>query len=202
MGDPRKLRKQYSSPKKMWTLARIDEEKELTNEYGLRNKREIWKARAILSKILRQAKKIIAQRTAQTEKEKDQLLAKLKSLSLIPADGDINSVLNVKLKDLLGRRLQTIVFKKNLANTINQARQFVVHRHINIKDNNITVPSYLVRTDEEAHVSFKPVSSLAKADHPERVMAAKEKKVKKVIKRVPHGERRTGRESAGKQKRR
>ncbi|MFH1181639.1 MAG: 30S ribosomal protein S4 [Candidatus Woesearchaeota archaeon] len=199
MGDPRKLRKQYSSPKKMWTTSRIDEEKELTNEYGLRNKREIWKARAILSKILRQAKQIIARRTAQSEKEKDQLLAKLKSLSLIPADGDINAVLNVKLKDLLGRRLQTIVFKKNLANTINQARQFVSHRHINIGSKNITVPSYLVRKDEEEHVSFKPVSALAKADHPER--AVKEKKEKKV-KKVPHGERRTFREAAGKQKRR
>jgi small subunit ribosomal protein S4 len=198
MGDPRKLRKQYSSPKKMWTLSRIEEEKELTNEYGLRNKREIWKARAILSGIMRQAKQIIARSTPQSEQEKGQLLTKLKSLSLIPVEGDINSVLNVKLKDLLGRRLQTIVFKKNLANTIKQARQFVVHRHINIGSKNITVPSYLVKIDEEANVSFKPVSALAKADHPERTI---EKKAKKEIKRVPHGERRTG-ETGYKQKRR
>jgi small subunit ribosomal protein S4 len=197
MGDPRKLRKKYSSPKKMWTKARIDEEKELSNEFGLRSSREIWLANAMLRNILKQAKQILARSTPQTEKEKDQLLGKLKSLSLIAIDGDINSVLNVKVKDILARRLQTIVFKKNLANTIKQARQFVVHRHICIGEKNVTVPSYLVKKDEEDKVSFKQSSTLSKPDHPERII---EKKPEKKDKKVPHGENRTNRETGRRQK--
>jgi small subunit ribosomal protein S4 len=197
MGDPRTLRKKYTTPKKMWTKVRIDEEKELSNEFGLRNSREIWKADALLRNILRQAKQIIARKTPQTDKEKDQLLARLKSLSLITADGDINAVLNIKLKDIIARRLQTIVFKKNLANTIKQARQFVVHRHIMVGDKSVTVPSYLVKKDEEDKVSFKSSSNLSKADHPERVL--KDKKEKKE-KKVPHGEHRHAGEGDRRQK--
>jgi small subunit ribosomal protein S4 len=166
MGDPQKLKKKYTRPLKLWQKERITEENELLKEFGLKNKKEIWRADSILKKYSREAKRLIAYKTEQATKEKDQLLRKLRGLGLIPAEGDMNSVLSLKLKDILGRRLQTIVYKKNLANSISQARQFVVHRHISIGNRSINTPSYLVKKVEEDQISYRQVSPLAKPDHP------------------------------------
>ena len=93
MGDPKKQRKKFSSPTKRWNKERIDEEKDLINEYGLKNKKEIWKAESKLRNFTRQAKRLIAIKTKQAEKEKEQIISKLKTLSLLPSTAGI-----VKLK--------------------------------------------------------------------------------------------------------
>jgi small subunit ribosomal protein S4 len=72
-------------------------------------------------------------------------------------------------KDILDRRLQTIVFKKGLTRSINQARQAVIHRHIAVGNNKITNTGYLVSGDEEQKVVFAIKSPFADEDHPERV---------------------------------
>ena len=95
-------------------------------------------------------------------------------------------MLGITIKDILERRLQTIVFKKGLARGIKQARQFVTHQHIAVNDRIITAPSYLVLASEEGKVSFIPKSPLADPEHSERVIEkakpkpkpAKEKKRK------------------------
>ncbi|MBN2454790.1 30S ribosomal protein S4 [Candidatus Woesearchaeota archaeon] len=178
MGDSQKLKRKYTRPLKLWHKERITEENELAKEYGLKNKKEIWKANSFLKKYSREAKRLVAYKTAQAQKEKDQLLRKLKSLGLIPTEGDLNSVLSLKLKDILGRRLQTLVYKRNLANSVKQARQFIVHRHITVAGKSINTPSYLVRKAEEAQIAYRQVSPMAKADHP-AVLSKKGDKPKK-----------------------
>ena len=162
MGDPGKLRRKYTRPLKLWHKERIEEEKALLREYGLKNKEEVWRANSILKKYSHEAKRLIVLRTEQGTKEKDQLLRKLKSLSLIPAEGDLNSVLSLKLKDILERRLQTLIYKKNLANSVKQARQLIVHRHVTIAGKSVNTPSYLVKRSEEDHLSYREVSPFAK----------------------------------------
>ncbi|KAF5426797.1 small subunit ribosomal protein S4, partial [Candidatus Methanophagaceae archaeon] len=44
MGHPKKLKKKYERPRRPWVLQRIKDERELAEKYGLKNKREIWKA--------------------------------------------------------------------------------------------------------------------------------------------------------------
>mgnify|MGYP000047010980 CR=1 FL=1 len=92
----------------------------------------------------------------------------------------LDDVLGLDVRDLLERRLQTIVYRKGLAQTINQARQLIVHRHIAIGDRVVDVPGYLVTVDEEKLVKYAPNSPLNDPNHPIRKVERKEiKKVKK-----------------------
>lgn len=149
MGDPKKTRKKYHKPSHPWQKERIEEEKIILREYGLKNKKEIWKSDSLLRNFKNQVKKLIAATSQQAEKEKNQLLRKLQNLDLIKRTAMIDDVLGLTLKDIMNRRLQTIVYKKGLAGTINQARQFIVHKHITLDDKKISAPSYLVLKNEE-----------------------------------------------------
>lgn len=169
MGDPRKHRRKYSKPSHPWQKERIEEERGMMKEYGLKNKKELWKMESKLKKFARQAKRLIAEKGEQAEKEKMQLLSKLASLGLVPESSDLTAALGITLKDIMNRRLQTLVYKKNLAKSIKQARQFISHNHITVKGRKITSPSYLVTTGEEETISFSPFSEMSSKKHPERV---------------------------------
>lgn len=182
MGDPKKQRKKYSTPSHPWQKERIDEEKELLKDYGLKNKKEIWKIDSKLKNFFLQVKKLVASSTKQSEIERQQLLSKLLSLGLIKKESRLEDVLNIKLKDLLERRLQTLVHRKNLSKSVKQSRQFITHRHITVKERTITAPSYLVSTEEEAFISFNPSSDFSNPDHPERIVQEPKKPKKKKTK--------------------
>ncbi|RLE39059.1 30S ribosomal protein S4 [Candidatus Woesearchaeota archaeon] len=175
MGDPKKQRKKYSTPSHPWQRIRIDEERILLREYGLKNKREIWKADSIQKKLKDQFKKLVAEKREQADIERKQLYDKVIALGVLKPESKFDDVLNIGTKDILNRRLQTILFLKNLARSIKQARQFIVHGHICVAGKKITSPSYLVRVNEEDTVCFAENSSLKDEMHPERV-AIKEKK--------------------------
>ena len=169
MGDTRRFKKSYTRPLKVRDDVRIEEEKKLTKGYGLKNKKEIWKAESMLRRFKAQAKKLIATRGKQAEKEKQQLLTKLASLGLTTQNADLDTVLGLTMSNILDRRLQTIVNNKKLARSITQARQFIVHEHILVGGKKVSVPSYLVRKVEEDTIAFSPASKLSSEMHPERV---------------------------------
>jgi small subunit ribosomal protein S4 len=169
MGDPRKLRKKYTTPNHPWQKARIEEEKALLKEYGLSNKREIWKMSTIAKNYRDQIKSLVAAHSEQAKKEKSQLFDKLRSYGLLSAEGTMDDVLGLTVKNILDRRMQTLVFKRGLAKSPKQARQFIIHGHIRISDKKITKPSYLVNTAEENQIGFIARSTLSSAEHPERM---------------------------------
>ena len=154
MGDPRKARKKYAGPKHPWEASRIEEERIILKKYGLKNKREIWRMQAILARFKRQAKSLIASRDQQAVKEQALLMKRLVNLGLINKDAKIESVLGLTLDDVLKLRLQTAVYNKGLAKSINQARQLIVHGHILVVGKKVTVPSYILEAGEEDKVSF------------------------------------------------
>jgi len=171
MGHPRRLRRKFSYPIHPWQKERIEEEKILVMAYGFKNKREIWKIGSLLGKFKVQSKKLIVGTGSHAEDEKSKLLKKLTDLGLLKPNARIADVLGISLKDILERRLQYIVLKKNLAKTTKQARQFITHEHIAIGDKTITSPSYLVKVEEEVIVNFNPNSSLMDTEHPARKIA-------------------------------
>jgi len=179
MGDPKKRRKKFSAPFQRWEKERIDNEKALIKEYGLKNKKEIWKANAKLRSFTKRAKKLVNIRSPQDEKEKEQLLTKLKSLSLISADAKLEDILDLTVKDILERRLQTIIYKQGLARSVKAARQFIVHRHIKVNNIKVSIPSYLVKAKEQSSITFSPSSSLFDQEHPERTLKKKVQITKK-----------------------
>ncbi len=183
MGDPKKLRKKYSTPRHLWNADSIKEDKELIKEYGLRNKKEIWKVNSFLKKYKDLAKQLISIKTAQGEKEKAQMLDKLQRIGLIQAGAELDDVLDLNVRDVMERRLQSLVFRTGLARSMTQARQFITHRHIMVGDKKITFPSYIVSQEEEAQLGFDSTSALNDEEHPER--AAPEKSPKE--EQVPQG---------------
>ena len=174
MGDPKLPKKKYSKPKHPWQGERIKAEKIILTDYGLKNKKEIWKMNSLLRGFSDQVKKLIAATDKQAEKEQTLLLKRLHAMGLIKKTAQLDDILSLTLKDIMERRLQTMVHRKGLAKSMKQARQFITHGHIGIKDKMITVPSYVVKIDEEEHISFCPTSQFANIDHPERIIKKKE----------------------------
>jgi len=179
MGDPKKQRKKYSKPSHPWQAERIEEENALIKEYGLKNKKEIWKIKSLLKRFSDQIKRLIASSEKQAEKEKVNLLNKLKKLKLVSNSAQLEDVLNISLRDIMDRRLQTIVFKQGLTMSVKQARQAIVHKHIVIGDRMVTNSGYLVSGKEESKIAFAPKSAFSNPEHPERT-SKKESSKKKV----------------------
>src|SRR3989338_11158824 len=170
MGHPKLKRKTYRGPTHPWQKERIEEEKALLKEFGLKNKKEVWRVASLLRKYNSQVKKLIAATTSQSEIEKKQLLKRLYSVGLVQETAKIEDVLTITLKDILNRRLQTLVYKNRLAKSVRQARQFITHEHIIIGSKKITSPSYIVQKNEETLINFAPNSDLFSQDHPERIV--------------------------------
>ncbi|USN45980.1 MAG: 30S ribosomal protein S4 [Candidatus Woesearchaeota archaeon] len=172
MGDPRRLKSKYENPSHPWQKNRLDEEAILRREYGIPRKNEIWKAGAVLKKYKQIAKKLISRTDARAELESKELQKKLLSLGMLtPDDTSMDRILGLTVRDVLNRRLQTVLFKKGLANTQKQARQFITHEHVTVNGTKITVPGYLVRKGEESTVGFATSSQLYDQEHPERQVA-------------------------------
>ena len=162
MGDPRRLKKTYETPAHPWQKDRLELEKGLIEEYGLKNKREIWKAASTLRRYTSQAKKLILATTDQSKIEEKGLLEKLYKYNLVKKDAKIDDVLSLKVKNILDRRLQTIVYKNKLGNTIRQARQFITHGHILINSRKVSIPSYFVSREEEKTLEINKNSNVFK----------------------------------------
>ena len=175
MGDPRKQRKKYKKPSHPWQKTRIDEEKILIQEYGLKNKKDLWRMSSKLAKFKQQAKSLIAKTDKQAIKEKDLFMKKLQKLSLIKAEATLDDILDLSVKDLLERRLQTIVLRKGYAKTIKQSRQMIVHQHITVNDQKLDVPSFIVPALFEDKIEFLGKSPFSDPEHPERKIKELEK---------------------------
>lgn len=167
MGNPKTFKKGYTKPSHPWEGNRIKEEGELIKEYGLRRKKELWKASTILDKFKSQAKTLSASQGEQVEKETKQLLDHLKSYGMVKEDATFDDVLGLDIKNVLDRRLQSILFSKNMAKSMNQARQMITHRHVSVGGKTITSPSYMVKVGEEDNINFTESSSFNNPEHPE-----------------------------------
>ncbi|PIU21836.1 MAG: 30S ribosomal protein S4 [Candidatus Diapherotrites archaeon CG08_land_8_20_14_0_20_34_12] len=154
MGDPKKSRRKYQNPRKPWARERIENEKKILADYGLVNKKEIRKMEAVLRNKRANARKLLALQLEQRVKRERELINSLSKLNMLTKESTLDDVLGLKLESILERRLQTIVYRKALANTIKQARQLITHGHISVLNHRMTSPSYLVTKPEEDHIAY------------------------------------------------
>ena len=77
MGHPRKSRKNYDTPSHPWNADRIKDENRLVSRYGLKNKKEIWKAETKIRRYRRDARVLLGTESDQNQKEREQLLGSL-----------------------------------------------------------------------------------------------------------------------------
>ena len=144
-------KKKYSRPQRPFDKARIDEENILREKYGLKNKKEIWKADASIGRIRNLAKQLI---TA-SEEDKNAFIERMKARGFEVKN--IAEVLALDKEDWLKRRLQTILLIKGLTTTPKQARQLIAHKHVSIGNQIVNVPSYMVTLTEENLVKLNIV---------------------------------------------
>jgi small subunit ribosomal protein S4 len=169
MGDPKRQRRKYDTPRFPWRQDILQEELKLLGTFGLRNKHELWRHETQLSKFRGIARSLIGKAPDERMKMENELLARLKKLGVLQETAVLDNVLDLSVEDILERRLQTLVFRKSLAKTVHQARQLVTHGHIVIENRRVTIPGYIVSREEEKTISYAPESRLTNAEHPTRV---------------------------------
>ena len=184
MGDPRKPRKTYETPRHPWRKEQLEAELHLLGEYGLRDKHELRRHETMLSQIRGIARTLLGATEEQKTQIESQYLKRLARLGILPESASVDNILDLSVKDLMERRLQTIVFRSGLGKSIHQSRQFVSHGHISIAGQIVSVPSYMVKRDEESRIAFDLRSPLTNAQHPARA-APGGKRLTRVIEEAP-----------------
>ena len=174
MGEPKFSRSRTQTPTHPWKQARIDEEHDLKERYGLKKvggMREIWREKSALRRHRNQAMKLIG-RVDSTEghyaKEREQLLNSLTKKGLLQTGADVGDVLEINVEHMLSRRLQSVVYYKGLAPSMRAARNLIVHGHICIGDQRMTVPGYHVLKEEEDSLQYSENSPFVDPEHPFR----------------------------------
>lgn len=168
LGDPKKQRKKYTSPRSTWSSEQLENEIRLLGIFGLRNKKEIYRHRSMLSKYRALARSLLGKTEDQRKNMDNQILKKLYSIGVIRENSTLDDILDLTIEDILERRLQTVVFRRGLAKTISQSRQFIVHGHISVGERRITVPSYVVGRNDEDIINYATTSPFDNLDHPLR----------------------------------
>jgi small subunit ribosomal protein S4 len=167
MGDPRKVRRKLEGPRHPFNKTRIEEEMMYMGRYGLRNKKEIWKAQTILRKYRSRARASLALPELQREDERKVLVKKLFRMGIMANEqGLTDDVLSLTVEMFLKRRLQSVVHELGLANSPWQARQMISHGHIAISGRKVTAPSYHVKRGEEELIAYSPSSPYNDSAHP------------------------------------
>lgn len=154
MGDPKKARKRYSRPRSPWRADQLAQELYLLGTFGLRNKRELWKAQTQLSSVRKQARTLLAATEEVRQREEKKLLDSLRRKGLVAEEATLDDILSLTVEDVLSRRLQSMVFKKGMAVSPLHARQLVSHGHVMVGKRRITVPGYDVGSREEGTVAL------------------------------------------------
>ena len=152
MGDPKKSRKIFRRPRQIWTTEQLSSELFLIGSYGLRSKSELWKSQTKVADIRNQARELLALTVEVRQAQEIKLLNYLHTFGLVKESATLDDVLNLKLEDLLERRLQTIIMKKGISKSPQQSRQLVVHGHVSIGDRIINIPGYVVKKEEESQI--------------------------------------------------
>ena len=159
MGDPKTPRRVWKKPKNPLNYNLMMDELKTLGTFGLKTKRELWKARTNLSKLRHQARSLLALRQEIRKEKEPVLINSLSKIGLVDKNSTLDDILNLQVTDLLSRRLQTIVQRKLYFKTPYHARQAIVHGHIMIGDRIVTIPSYVVKIDEESKIHLIPESS-------------------------------------------
>ena len=162
----------FRKPKRPFEKDRLDAEMKVVGEYGLKNKREVWRVQYVLSKMRSAARELLTK----DEKDDDRIFhgeALLRRMVryglLLDSERKLDFVLGLTSSKLMERRLQTKVFKQGLAKSIHHARVLIRQRHIRVGRQICDIPSFCVRTDSEKHIDFALTSPFSASGRPGRV---------------------------------
>merc|ERR1712168_1761873 len=145
------------TPRRPCEKARLDQELKLIGEYGLKNKKEVWRVRYTLAKVRKSARTLLTLEEKDPKRlfEGNALLRRLVRIGVLAEDKmKLDYVLALKPEDFMERRLQTQVFKLGLAKSVHHARILIRQRHIRVRKQVVNIPSFIVRLDSQKHIDF------------------------------------------------
>ena len=148
----KKLQKQYETPNEGWSEERIQREDELIEQFGLKNKKEVYKAESELRALRREARKLVAE---EDETQRKALIKKANSLGFVKSDAGLEDILTLNVTDILQRRLQSAVNRRGHADTAKEARQIVTHGHVYVDGERVNIPGYLLTKEEEKTIEVR-----------------------------------------------
>merc|ERR1712050_600953 len=157
MGKNKHNHKTYVTPKRPYEKERLDTELKLIGEFGLRNKKEVWRVKLLLAKVRKAARSLLTLEEKDPKRlfEGNALPRRLVRIGVLDEQHmKLDYVLGLKIEDFMERRLQTQVFKLGLAKSVHYARVLIRQRHIRVRKQLVNVPSFIVRLDSQKHIDF------------------------------------------------
>uniref|UniRef100_A0A6U0C606 Uncharacterized protein n=1 Tax=Ostreococcus mediterraneus TaxID=1486918 RepID=A0A6U0C606_9CHLO len=149
--------KTFKKPRRPFEKERLDAELKIVGEFGLRNKRELWRVQFALNKLRNAARVLLTLDEKDPKRifEGEAILRRMKNYGLLDeTQQGLDYVLALNAEQFLERRLQTLVFKLGLAKSVHHARVLIRQRHIRVGKQIVNVPSFMVRTDSQKHIDF------------------------------------------------
>jgi len=168
--------KTFKTPRRPFDKERLDKELKVCGEFGLKNKRELWRVQLLLSNIRKAARLLLTLEEKDQKRmfEGDALLRRLTQLGLLTEENkQLDYVLQLTVNDFLERRLQTNVYKSGIAKSLHHARVLVRQGHIGVRNKKVNVPSFMVRVDSERYVDYLHSSPFGANGRPGRVARKK-----------------------------
>ena len=154
MGQPAKIRKKYQTPSKPFEKDRIEAENKIVEDYGLKNKKEVWKADSKIANYRFIARTLLGMKGEQRDIRQKELIDNMAKIGLLQPSATLDDVLSLDINSILNRRLQTLVFKKGMSKSLEQSRQFIVHGLVAVSGRRMNVPSYIVPVDAENAIAY------------------------------------------------
>ena len=164
------LKRQYETPNRAWNEERIQREDQLREDYGLKNKEEIYKAYSELRNFRREARKLVGGES----REAQDILKKAHRLGLIKSDAEITDLLTLNVEDILNRRLQTAVDRRGHADSPKHARQLVTHGRVKVDGNRVNIPGYMLTTEEEKTIEVEEPAEPTEEEEEEEASESEE----------------------------
>jgi small subunit ribosomal protein S9e len=128
----------------------------LIGQYGLKNKREVWRVQYILARIRKAARDLLTLEESDPKRifEGEALINRMIRIGVLDRDqAKLDYVLALTVGKFLDRRLQTVVFHSKNAKSIHEARSLIFQKKIGLKRQIVNIPSFIVRKENESYIN-------------------------------------------------
>ena len=151
------------NPKRPYEKERLDSELLLVGQFGLKNKREVWRVQYVLARIRKAARELLTLEENDPRRifEGEALIRRMRRIGILKKNEmKLDYVLGLTVRQLLERRLQSLVYHNQYAKSIHQARTMIFAKKIcitkGLRRQIINIPSYIVRKENESNIVKLP----------------------------------------------